>query len=151
MPRTRRPPTIRELDRAEAVAILSRNHVGRLAFAFHDQVDIEPIHYVYADGWIYGRTSHGTKLTTIVHHRWVAFEVDEVDSLFEWRSVVAKGAFYMLQPEGRPEDQASYDTALELLRGIIPETLTEEDPLPHRTVLVRISLDSVSGREATRR
>ena len=56
----------------------SRAHVGRLAFTFHDRVDIEPISHVYSEGWVYARTSPGTKLTTVKHHPWVAFEVDEV-------------------------------------------------------------------------
>lgn len=72
-------PTFRPLDRPEMEALLARNHVGRLAFSFHDRVDIEPIHYVYADGVLYARTSPGHKLTTLAHHRWVALEADEVD------------------------------------------------------------------------
>ena len=63
----------------DAVALLGAHHVGRIAFTFHDRVDIEPISYVYADGSIYGRTSPGTKLATVRHHPWVAFEVDEVE------------------------------------------------------------------------
>ena len=42
--------TFRELTAAETDALLERNHVGRIAYSFHDRVDIEPIHYVYADG-----------------------------------------------------------------------------------------------------
>jgi len=86
-------PVFRELDRGEIEEILARNNVGRLAFSLHDRVDIEPINYVFDSGWIYGRTSHGTKLSTIAHHRWVAFEVDEVHGIFQWSSVVIKGAF----------------------------------------------------------
>ncbi|MEO7042035.1 MAG: pyridoxamine 5'-phosphate oxidase family protein, partial [Gemmatimonadaceae bacterium] len=93
------PPRIRELSRLEIEEILARNHVGRIAFTLHDRVDIEPIHYVFDAGWIYGRTSQGTKLSTIEHHRWVAFEVDEVKELFHWRSVVIKGAFYLIDPD----------------------------------------------------
>jgi nitroimidazol reductase NimA-like FMN-containing flavoprotein (pyridoxamine 5'-phosphate oxidase superfamily) len=42
----------RALDQAEIESLLARNHVGRLAFTFHDHVDIEPVSYVYADGVI---------------------------------------------------------------------------------------------------
>jgi nitroimidazol reductase NimA-like FMN-containing flavoprotein (pyridoxamine 5'-phosphate oxidase superfamily) len=41
--------------------LLTRNHVGRLAFSFHDRVDIRPIHYIYHDNWLYGRTSQSDK------------------------------------------------------------------------------------------
>jgi len=83
---------IDELDRDEIVALLSRNHVGRIAFSMHDRVDIQPIHYVYSDGWLYGRTSHGAKFATLMKNRWVAFEVDEVTTLFDWTSAVVHGA-----------------------------------------------------------
>ena len=46
------PPVFRELTREGCEALLAVSHVGRLAYTFHDRVDIEPIHYVYADGWI---------------------------------------------------------------------------------------------------
>ena len=42
-------PHIRELTRVEMEAILARNNVGRIAYAFQDRVDIEPISYVYAN------------------------------------------------------------------------------------------------------
>jgi len=72
-------PRFRELDRAECLAILQRHFVGRMAFARKDGVDIEPIHYVLDDGWLYGRTQPGTKLEALTHNRWVALEVDEVE------------------------------------------------------------------------
>ena len=145
-----RPPRFRELDRAEIDEILSRNHVGRIAFSFRDRVAIEPIHYVYDDGWIYGRTQPGTKLTVIRHNYWVAFEVDEIDDFFQWRSVVVRGGFYII-PEpsrGTPKDDEVRERAIELLRRLIPDALTPEDPTPGRTTLFRIAVQEVEGRAA---
>src|SRR6266498_5822548 len=59
--------TIRELTEDEIQALLTRNHVGRIAFSFHDRVDIRPIHYVYRDNWLYGRTQPSDKLVTLRH------------------------------------------------------------------------------------
>ena len=50
-------PLFKALSFAESEAVLHRNNVGRLAFALHDRVDVVPIHYVYLNGWIYGRTA----------------------------------------------------------------------------------------------
>jgi nitroimidazol reductase NimA-like FMN-containing flavoprotein (pyridoxamine 5'-phosphate oxidase superfamily) len=47
---TEAKPVIRALNEAETEALLARNHVGRLAYARDNRVDIEPVHYVYADG-----------------------------------------------------------------------------------------------------
>jgi nitroimidazol reductase NimA-like FMN-containing flavoprotein (pyridoxamine 5'-phosphate oxidase superfamily) len=142
-------PVLGDLDRASAEAILRRNHVGRLAFTFHDRVDIEPIHYIYAHEWLYGRTSSGTKLTTLRHHPWVAFEVDEIESAVEWRSVVIHGTVYFLSPSGSDREREAYATAVELLRTFYPDALTAMDAVPHRNVVFRIHVDDVVGRRST--
>src|SRR5687768_400853 len=86
----------RELTQSEIEAMLRRNNVARLAFSSRDRVDIQPINYVYERGWLYGRTSDGNKLATLKHNQWVAFEVDEVEGAFQWRSVVIHGSFWIL-------------------------------------------------------
>lgn len=141
-------PQFGELSREECERLLGRNHMGRLAFAFHDRVDIAPIHYVYAHGWIYGRTSRGSKLTTLAHHRWVAFEVDECESLFEWRSVVVKGSFNIVDPDTSAFRDPAFSHGVSLLRTLLPETLTGSDPVPFRQTVFRIHLDEVTGRES---
>lgn len=142
-------PRFRELDRTECLAILQRHFVGRMAFARKDRVDIEPIHYVLDDQWLYGRTQPGTKLEVLTHNRWVAFEVDEVDALFDWRSVVVKGGFYILRAEGSAQEQETYRQGLDILRRLVPETLTDADPLPDRAIIFRIHIDELSGRAAS--
>jgi uncharacterized protein len=142
-------PQFRELTRSECEALLARNNVGRMAFSLHDRVDIEPMHYVYADGWLYGRTSPGTKISMLEHHRWVAFEVDESEGLFDWRSVVVKGAFYLVDPgSSAVAEDPTMAHGVELLRSLLPETLTASDPVPFRRLVFRIHLDEVTGREA---
>jgi nitroimidazol reductase NimA-like FMN-containing flavoprotein (pyridoxamine 5'-phosphate oxidase superfamily) len=145
---TTEPLVIRHLERNEMEAILARNHVGRLAYTFKDKVDIEPIHYVFEGGVLYGRTSPGTKLLTVVRHPWVAFEVDEVEALFKWRSVVAHGTFYPIDPRGSDAEVRAYRHAVEVLRGILPDTLLEGDPTPERRILFRVHVDQMTGREA---
>jgi nitroimidazol reductase NimA-like FMN-containing flavoprotein (pyridoxamine 5'-phosphate oxidase superfamily) len=61
-------PRFRELSSDESHALLASKKVGRIAFTFHDKVDIEPINYVSDGEWIFGRTSMGTKLATLLHH-----------------------------------------------------------------------------------
>ena len=135
------------MTRGECDALLSRNHVGRIAFSYHDHVDIEPINYVYEDEWIYGRTGDGSKLRTLAHNRWVAFEADEVSALFDWESVVVKGALYILEAAGPRSD--AHDHAIDVMRRIHSEILTPDDPAPERTVVFRIHADQVTGRAAS--
>ena len=142
-------PRFRDLTRAEIDALLARNNVGRMAFVRGNHIDIEPIHYVYANGWLYGRTSPGRKVDFTAREWWpIAFEVDEIDDLFHWRSAVVHGGFYTLDPEGAAWEREEARKAVELLRTLIPETFTDRDPVPFRNILFRIAVQEVSGRSA---
>jgi len=141
-------PIFRDLDFSEIEAMLTSHTYGRLAFTFRDRVDIEPIHYVYGDGWLYCRTSPGTKLTQLTHHPWVAFEIDDVRSLFEWRSVVVKGTVYFVEPDGGTAQDEAWQHAVAELRKLVPEALRENDPTPGRTVVFRVHIDEMHGRAA---
>jgi nitroimidazol reductase NimA-like FMN-containing flavoprotein (pyridoxamine 5'-phosphate oxidase superfamily) len=136
----------RELDRDECEAILDGNRLGRIAFSFHDRVDIQPIHYVRQGEWLYARTSPGTKIMTLAHNPWVAFEVDEVDGILDWRSVVVHGTVHVLDPEGTGAEQRAYVDGVKLLRTVIPETFESDDPVRFRHMIIRIHVDEVTGR-----
>lgn len=142
-------PLFAVLDRFKACEeILTRNNVGRLAFALQDRVSVLPVHYVYEDDWIYGRTSAGAKLRDILRNRRVAFEVDEHSDLFEWRSVVVRGPLYLLEPGTLPADRRIYAKAVSLIRRLVPSALTESDPVPFRDQLFRIRVVEISGRSS---
>ena len=132
----------------ECEAILARNTVGRLAFALQDRVSVLPVHYVYEDGWIYGRTSAGGKLREILRNRRIAFEVDEHTQVFEWRSVVVRGPFYLIDPGTLPADRRIYTKAVSLMRELVPSALTDSDPVPFRDQLFRIRAVEISGRSS---
>lgn len=140
---------IRDLNTDEIHVLLARNNVGRLAFSFHDRVDIRPIHYVYRDNWLYGRTSPSDKLKTLRHNQWVAFEVDEVRGPFDWESVVAHGSFYHVSKEASPQSLELRGEALALIRTIAPDAFRETDPVPFRTELFAIAIDTLTGRAAS--
>lgn len=136
----------RELTLDESRALLASQQVGRLAFTHHDRVDIEPLNYVSDGEWIFGRTSKGTKLSTLLHHPWCAFETDDVRGMFDWSSVVVKGTFYLLDPEiGSPD---TYRRAERLLRNLVPGTFAANDPVPHRDIVFGIFIHEITGRAA---
>ena len=142
---------IRDLSREETEAIIQRNRVGRLAFSFHDRVDIQPIHYIYERGWLYGRTAEGEKISALKHNQWIAFEIDEVADLFDWRSVVIHGSFWIIHPRGSPRAEELWAKAAELVARIVPGALTDSDPVGFRHTLFRIAVGDVRGREAKAR
>lgn len=144
----RRTVEFTELTHDEIETVLKRNKVGRLAFAFHDRVDIQPIHYVYERGWLFGRTSDGNKLATLRHNQWIAFEVDEVAGVFDWRSVVIHGSFWLAREHGTPHSEEVFKRAVALLDTVVPGTLTENDPVAFRQVVFRIAVTDMRGRLA---
>ena len=137
---------VHELSPQEIARFLGQRHVGRLAYGFHSRVEIVPVHYVYHDQWLYGRTSLGPKIETLSHSHWVAFEVDDVHGPLDWTSVVVHGTFRPIDAFGSTEDQATAQHAISLLQKAFPETFTAADPAPFRTVLFRIHVDDVTGR-----
>jgi uncharacterized protein len=144
-----RGPRIRELKGKDLAFVLHRNRVGRIAFMGDGRIEVLPIHYVYADGAIIGRTAAGTKYSSWLTRDDVVFEVDESDGLFDWRSVIVRGAVTILRPRGSDLERAAYGRAVEAFRTLVPDAFTELDPTPLRTVLFGIAPLSMTGRIAS--
>jgi uncharacterized protein len=136
---------VRELERVDIDALLARHHVGRLIYGWGGRVDVRPVHYVYEAGTIYGRTSHGAKFIDLdALPAEVVFEIDEVESLFRWRSVIVRGSLSTVTPDPAPDSE--WARAVAVLRGLYRGAFAAEDPVPDRTVLFRIRIDEATGR-----
>jgi uncharacterized protein len=135
-------PTIRDLDPSHIRSILARNYIGRFACADGADMEIQPVAYVHADGGIYGRTVRGGLLERAREKGLrIAFQVDEVESMFHWRSVVVHGEVSILDEAGEERDRA-----ISLLRRLDGRAFTPEDPVPLRSSVFRIAMDQVTGR-----
>jgi hypothetical protein len=119
-------PVFTVLTHAECETLLASQHVGRMAFTFRDRVNIEPIHYVYRDGWIWGRTQYGTKVEMLAHHPWVAFP----------------------DPDGSVQDQERFARGVEAFRTLVPEAFAVGDPTPSRELVFMIPAAEIEGRAA---
>jgi nitroimidazol reductase NimA-like FMN-containing flavoprotein (pyridoxamine 5'-phosphate oxidase superfamily) len=104
---------------------------------------------VLSGRWIFGRTSHGAKLSALARIPYVAFEVDEVRGLFDWRSVVVHGTYYPHSPGGAPTARRAFARATRLLEGLVPGALTAHDPVPFRDAVFGIYIDRIEGRAAS--
>lgn len=155
MPRStaKRPkrPQFTVMNGVDSRRLLRRNHVGRLAFRSGASVDIEPLGYVTTGNWIYLRSAPGTKLTALRGNPYAAFEVDEVEGPFDWRSVVVHGTVYMLPPDGSPHERRALARAVRLFRDVMPGTFTPDDPVPERAHVYGLNIQKLSGRRARSR
>lgn len=146
-----RQPVFTALTPDECQTVLARNHVGRLAFVTKNMVDIEPVHYAAADSWLFVRSAGGSKLEALAHNPFVAFEVDEIEGTFDWRSVVARGTIYVVSEIESRIGRAELDHAVTALRTFVPETLARDDPTPFRTTVYGVHVDQLTGRRAEQR
>jgi nitroimidazol reductase NimA-like FMN-containing flavoprotein (pyridoxamine 5'-phosphate oxidase superfamily) len=142
---------VRLLSNDDAIALIERHHVGHIAITFHDLVRLKLCDYIYSQGWIYARAELGDDLTMARHHPWAAFEVDETEGIYDWRSVEVWGAVEFLSADVTSRDWYAFENAVEILRTAVPQILTADDPLPNRIQLVRIHTDKILGRESRSR
>ncbi len=143
--------TFESLTHSESLALLRRNHVGRIAYSLADRVDIEPLHYALdeEDGLVLClRTTPGSKVAKLRHNQWAAMEVDEIEGPFTWRSVVAHGSVY---PVDDTEVASRVDLRARTIAAIrrgFPGAFGAEDPASFRTTLLRFHVDVLTGRMA---
>ena len=84
---------IGELALSEMDALLGEEIVGRIGCCADDVVYIVPINYVYDGGSVYGHTGEGMKVRIMRAHPNVCFQVDQIEDIGSWRSVIAWGNY----------------------------------------------------------
>jgi nitroimidazol reductase NimA-like FMN-containing flavoprotein (pyridoxamine 5'-phosphate oxidase superfamily) len=144
-----RRPRITALSVQQTAFVLARNCVARIAFCHDGRVELIPIHYAYLDGAIVGRIAMGAKYLQWLVVSDVVMEVDEVHSLYDWRSVVVRGKLALLSAKGTQSDRAAYTAAVDAIRSVIPTAFTENDPTPERSFVFRVDPSEVTGRQAS--
>jgi uncharacterized protein len=83
---------LEEIDRDECLRLLMGRGVGRVAVTIGAVPAVFPVNYGLLDEAVVFRTGAGTKLDAAVRHAVVAFEVDEIDTLYhEGWSVLVVG------------------------------------------------------------
>ncbi|HYC53206.1 MAG TPA: pyridoxamine 5'-phosphate oxidase family protein [Gemmatimonadaceae bacterium] len=143
-----RAPRIRALSSLQSHFVLSRNHVGRIAFVGDGRIELIPVHYVYWNGVVVGRTSSGIKRALGGQGPEVVFEVDEPETLFEWRSVIVRGSIDFMAAD-LPSDRGAYWKAVRVFQTLLPDAFTERDPMPSRRVMFVIHPNEMTGRESS--
>ena len=141
---------IGELTASQIEEVLTGEYIGRIGCHSQGRTYVVPISYVYQGGAIYAHSPTGMKVEMMRQNPEVCFEVEQISTLIDWRSVIAWGRF----------EELSGDDALNAMRLLIqrlgPAVPTgssaefhhdapHEDP-PHMPVLYRICLYEKTGR-----
>ena len=138
----------RELSRAEIDEFLRGQRIARLGCLAGGVTYVVPLIYAYEDGAVVAVTTEGRKTAMIRENPHVCVEVDEYDrdGKGSWRSVIAYGSCEELAGD-------AIQDALALLRERFARTAgraAEPRPLGPGVVVLRITLDEVSGRAVER-
>ena len=131
--------------------VLRSEAVGHIGCHADGKTYIVPIAYAYDGQHIYGHTGDGLKLRMLRANPAVCFEVDHIESLTNWQSVIAWGQFEELHG-------AEADRAVRLIAERIKPLVAGDEPPAadtaarhealdeHRPVVYRITLTERTGR-----
>lgn len=137
---------MRELGYDECIEILSHHRFGRLAVRDADGVYIVPISYVLEGDALYGHAPPGHKVQLMRLWPHIAIEVDEVQDVGHWRSVLVRGRF-----EEIFDEEQKTAARMRLLKAAGGELTAVTAGHGHRVslaeaVLFRLAVSEVSGR-----
>jgi nitroimidazol reductase NimA-like FMN-containing flavoprotein (pyridoxamine 5'-phosphate oxidase superfamily) len=94
--------------------LLASETVARLGCHADGRTYVVPISYVYANGTMYGHMSDGMKLRMLRINPEICIEIDRVETLSRWKSVIAWGTFDELSGD------AARDAAETIMRQLHP-------------------------------
>ena len=149
-----------ELSKEEIEYILSSNVIGRIGCAADKKVYIVPVTYVYDGQYIFGHTVEGMKIEILRNNPECCFEVDVINSLANWSSVIVWGTFEELQ--GALAAEAT-EIIMQRISGVMPEETTQPPRMgpassmrmstfTNNPIIYRIKITERSGRyERTQR
>lgn len=135
-----------ELSRTEVERVLHEAMVGRIGCHAYGRTYVVPITYAYDGTCVYGHSAEGMKLHMMRANPHVCFEVDAMDDLANWRSVVAWGTFHELHGD---EARNAMDILLEQIAPRIagpPGASAHPNTSTIPAVLYRIELEEKTGR-----
>lgn len=141
------------LEKNEIEELLGSQIIGRIGCNADRKTYIVPISYAYDGEYIYCHTMEGMKVAMMRTNPYVCFEVDVLENLGNWKSVITWGEFEEIT-EHEEKRKAVEKLYLRMI-PIVPSTtlqLTSQWPFPpDKTetiagILFRIKLEEKTGR-----
>ncbi len=141
------------LDADRIERLLRDTSVARLGCHVEGRTYVVPVAYVYRDGACYGHMSEGLKVRMLRSNPSVCVEIDRVESLSRWESVIARGTFEELAGEAAREGAALFmqrvHAALTGREGTGGEIARLVEAALRRGIVYRIRLEEKTGRVET--
>jgi hypothetical protein len=114
-----------ELNERQIDQVLRSEVIGRIGCVSEGRVYVVPVTYVYDGTCTYGHSMDGAKLRAMRANPDVCLEVEHVDNLSNWQSVIAWGTFEELEGQ-------EWDAGMRLLVDrIMPLLVSSTSGPPH--------------------
>lgn len=138
----------REMKNEEIDAFIREQVVARVGCHADGTTYVVPVAYAYHEGAFYGFSHEGMKLDLMRKNPEVCVEIDQVEHLGSWRSVIARGRFEELRG---PEADAGAALTAGRLGSLVSdpesrrrlEQALRKEPAP---VIYRIRITERTGR-----
>lgn len=144
---------IGSLTKDQIEHVLRNGLIGRIACYADHKIYVVPLTYVFDGKFIYAHSREGMKVQMMRKNPNVCFEVDSIETMTNWRCVVAWGKFEEL------DNEAERSQALKILNDRLMPYLLSETMRPHglahgpervekdrKPVVYRINVTEMSGR-----
>lgn len=86
-----------DLKAHDVERVLRENIIGRIGVHAFGRTYVVPVTYVYDGGAVYAHSHEGMKMHMMRENPHVCFEVDHMDGVANWESVIAWGTFEELR------------------------------------------------------
>ncbi len=142
------------MNAAQIDALLRQQVVARIGCAAKGRPYVVPVFYAYAEGSIYCQSREGLKLNILRENPHACVQIDAIDNLSNWRSVVIRGRFKELKSVVSIKKAATVLDAkfFPLATGEqvthMPAAVNAPEVVEkkRRAIYFQISIDDVSGR-----
>jgi nitroimidazol reductase NimA-like FMN-containing flavoprotein (pyridoxamine 5'-phosphate oxidase superfamily) len=140
-----------ELSTREIDEVLRSEVLGRIGCVADGWPYVVPINYVYDGEFVYSHSPLGLKVRAMRDHPLVCFEVEQIRSMSNWRTVVARGRFEELFHDQEERAMGLISTRLARIETSASAQLVEQEDLLRREgfrrpILFRILLQERTGR-----
>ena len=135
-----------ELNAEQIEAVLHAEVIARIGCISDGRVYVVPVSYVYDGTYIWGHGMDGAKLRAMREHPEVCVEVEQVDDLSNWRSVIAWGTFEECWGQDRDTGMALLVDRIMPLLKFPPHQPAPNPPGPKHGSVYRIMLGDKTGR-----
>jgi nitroimidazol reductase NimA-like FMN-containing flavoprotein (pyridoxamine 5'-phosphate oxidase superfamily) len=140
-----------ELTEKQCLQVLQNEVVGRIGCYGEGKVYVVPVTYAFDGKFIYAHSKEGRKIQLMRKNPHVCFQVDRIENMAQWRSVVAWGEYEELEIE-------DYEMGMKILKDRLTPLLISESVRPThgmgpevvvkqtKAIVFRISVQEITGR-----